>query len=112
MFHALPAKLRHWRSLIRIACVLAVAMASILHVAADFRSVQAGSLAVSAAPSDADRSADIAAEACHVCAVVAYFSSDQKMDVAGSAAAIPPGRALRLFAFQQAATTPPPRVLT
>ena len=109
MIQAARARLRHWGDLIRVACVVAVAFASVMHVAADFRSMQAGPLAVSAAQSDADRPADVAAEACHACAVVAYFASAQKMDVAVPAAVIPPGRAPRLLAFRQATTTPPPR---
>ncbi len=92
--------------------MVAVAMASILHAAADFRSIQADTLAVGAAQSDADRSADVAAEACHSCAVVAFFAAAQILEGTSVAGAIPPGRALHLFAFQQPTTAPPPRPLT
>lgn len=113
VFHAVRASLCYFRSLIRVACVVAVAMAGILHVAADFRSVQADYPAVSAAQPDADRSAaDATVEACHSCAVVAFFASGQNLEAAAIAGAIPSGRAVHLFAFQQAATAPPPRALT
>ncbi len=88
-------------------------MAGVLHLVADFRSVQADSLAVSAAQSDVDRSAaDATAEACHSCSVVAFFAADQILEGTAVAGAIPPGRALHLFAFQQPTTAPPPRTLT
>lgn len=113
MFHAVRAKLRHLRFLIRMACVVAVAMASILHVAADFRSVQTDTLAVGAAQSDADRlAADATLEACHSCAVVALFASGQNLESMIGVGAIPSGRALHMFAFRQPATAPPPRILT
>ena len=113
MFHALRAKLRHFRSLIRLTCVVAVAMASILHIAVDFRSIQANTLTVGAAQSDADRSAaDATVEACHSCAVVALFASDQNLEGTSGAGAIPAGRALHMFAFRQPAVAPPPRVPT
>lgn len=106
-------KLSHVRQLIRLACVMAVAMASILHVAADFRSVQSDTLLVSAAPSDADRSAaEATVEACHSCAVVALFATTQNLAGTRIAGEIPTGRALHMFAFRQLATAPPPRILT
>lgn len=93
--------------------MVAVAMASILHVAADFRSVQSGTLSVSAVPSDADRSAaEATVEACHTCAVVALFATGQTVEGMRIAGEIPAGRALHMFAFRQPATAPPPRTLT
>lgn len=113
VLHVYRARLRHLRSLIRVACVVVVAMASILHVTADFRSVQADTLAVGAAQSDADRSsADVTVEACHSCAVVAFFSTSQSLEGTLVAGAIPAGRVLHVFAFRQPATAPPPRTLT
>jgi hypothetical protein len=113
VFNDFRARLRHFRSLIRIACVVAVAMASVIHVAADFRSIQADRLSVSTAQPDADRSAaEATAEACHSCVVVALFASGQNLEGGIVAGAIPAGRALHVFTFRQPATAPPPRTLT
>ena len=113
MFHAAHAKLRHWRHLIKVACVVAVAMASIMHLVADFRSVQTDTLSVAAAKSDTDRSAaDRTTEACHSCAVVALFAATQNLEVTSIAEAIPAGRALHMFTFRQPLKAPPPRALT
>lgn len=92
---------------------MAVAMASILHVAADFRSAQADTLSVGPALADADRSvAGAAVEACHSCAVEAFFSTSQSLVGTAVAGAIPASRALHVFTFRQLATAPPPRTLT
>ena len=92
---------------------MAVAMASILHVAADFRSIRSDTLSVSAAQSDADRlAADATVEACHTCAVVALFATGQTLEGTSISGEIPAGRALHMFAFRQPATAPPPRTLT
>ncbi len=102
----------HLRQLIGLACVMAVAMASILHVAGDFSSVPSDTLSVSAAQADADRSAaDAAVEACHSCAVGAFLATGQNLEGTVVAGAIPAGRALHMFAFRQPATAPPPRTL-
>jgi len=111
--HVIRVKLTYVSQLIRLACVMAVAMASILHVAADFRSVPADPLAVGAAQSDADRSAaEAIVEACHSCAVEAFFSTGQSLVGTAVAGAIPASRALHVFTFRQPATAPPPRTLT
>ncbi|MBX9944153.1 MAG: hypothetical protein K2Y40_08750 [Reyranella sp.] len=85
-------------------------MASILHVGADFRSVQADYLAVGAAQPDADRSAtDATVEACHSCAVVAFPAIGQSLEGMTVVGPIPAGPALHLFTFRQPAVAPPPR---
>lgn len=113
VIHAIRMKLHHCKSLIRVTCVVAVAMASILHVAGDFTSVRADMLSVGVSQTDADRSAaDTTVEACHSCAVVAFFSTSQSLEGTIVAGAIPAGRALHVFAFRQPATAPPPRTLT
>lgn len=100
------------RQLIGLACVMAVAMASILHVAGDFSPISSDTLSIGAAEADADRSvADAAVEACHSCAVGAFLATGQNLEGTTVTGAIPAGRALHMFAFRQPATAPPPRTL-
>lgn len=111
--HVIGVKLDHLRQLIRLACVMAVAMASILHVVGDFSSIRTDMLSVGAPQSDADRSAaEATVEACHSCAVVALLATGQNLEGTRIAGEIPTGRALHMFAFRQPATAPPPRTLT
>ncbi len=92
---------------------MAVAMASILHVAGDSSSVPSDTLSIGVAEADADRSAaDATVESCHSCAVGAFLATGQNLGGTVVTGAIPAGPALHMFAFRQPATAPPPRTLT
>lgn len=108
------AGLAYAKTLIRVACVLAIAMASVSHVVADFTSVQAGPLSVSAVQAEGDGLSDTAGnvERCHTCAVVAFMVAIQAGGSDLVTASIPDGRLLPLSSVQLPATAPPPRALT
>jgi hypothetical protein len=105
--------LQHWKTLIRVACVVAVAVTSIAHVVADFTMVNAAPISVVAMQPDADGSCDstTAVERCHSCCVVSFlaFAGSFRREIAGDA--VPDGRLLHLFSFRQPLTAPPPRTL-
>ena len=108
------ASLAYWKTLIRVVCVLAIAVASVSHVVADFTSVQAGPLTVSAVQADGDGPSDTGSvvERCHSCAVVSFMVAIQASGRDIVAGLIPDGRSLHLSSFQLPATAPPPRALT
>lgn len=94
-------------------CVVAVAMASVLHVVVDVRPAHADTLSVSAAQTDKDhRTADGVVEACHSCAVVSFLVANQGAEHELIDRPIPAGRSLHFFSFTQSATAPPPKALT
>lgn len=108
------AALRRWKTLIRVVCVVAVAMASVSHVVADFTAANASPLAmltVVSEDTDGPRDATTAVERCHYCSVVPFLTVadvGRQHVVTGS---IPEGRLLHLFSFRQPITAPPPRAL-
>lgn len=108
------AGLAYWKTLIRVGCVLAIAMASVTHVVVDFSSAPAGPLSVSAAQADADGPSDAGGcvERCHSCSVVSFLVVIQAGGHDVVAGLIPDGRLLHLSSFQPPATAPPPRALT
>jgi hypothetical protein len=108
------AGMAYWKTLIRISCVLAIAVTSVSHVVADFTSVQAGSLSVSFTQTDADSPSDSGScvERCHFCSVVSFMVAIQASGHDVVAGLIPDGRLLHLSSIQLPATAPPPRALT
>jgi hypothetical protein len=108
------AGLAYWKTLIRVACMLAIAVASVSHVVADAASVPPSPLTVSATPAGGDGPSDSAGtvERCHACAVVAFMVAIQSTGRDVVAATIPDGRLLPLSSVQLPAIAPPPRALT
>jgi hypothetical protein len=104
----------YWKTLIRVCCVLAIAMASISHVVADFTSVQTGPLSICAVQADADDPSGTGsvAERCHSCAVVSFVVAIQANERGIVAGLIPDGQLLHLSSFRLPAIAPPPRALT
>ena len=105
------------KSLVRWICVIAVALASILHVDTPFgdAAVAAASpastgLGISASQDD-NRGGDhqVAAERCHLCAVTAFVSVATPVVREPGAEIVPSGRASPLVSVEQQATAPPPR---
>ena len=103
--------LQHWKTLVRVACVVAIALGSISHVLADFASADAAPVTVVAVQPDADGSCDstTVVERCHSCCVVSFLTMAASSRGEIAAGAVPGGRLLHLFAFRQATTAPPPR---
>jgi hypothetical protein len=99
------------KSLVRWICVIAVAVAGILHVDAPFASSPAsGGLAISAAQ-DGGRTGDhqLTSERCHLCAVTAFVSVATPVIGAPGNPVVPPGPASRLVSVEPQAIAPPPR---
>jgi len=105
--------LQHWKTLVRVACVVAIALGSISHVVADYASANAAPVSVVAWQADADGSGNstTVVERCHSCCVVPFLTMAAGSQEEIAAGAVPDGRLLRLFSFQQPLTAPPPRAL-
>jgi hypothetical protein len=100
------------KSLVRWICVIAVALASILHVDAAVAASLPASTGLSiSAPQDDDRAGDhqVASERCHLCAVTAFVSVATTIVRVSGNPIVPSGRASRLVSVDQQATAPPPR---
>jgi hypothetical protein len=106
--------LEHWKTLVRVACVVAIALGSISHVVADFASANVAPVSVVAVQPDADGSCDSTTviERCHSCCVVSFLTVAVGSREEIAAGAVPDGRLLYLFSFRQPITAPPPRALT
>jgi hypothetical protein len=106
--------LQHWKTLVRVACVVAIALGSISHVVADLASANAAPVSVVALQPDADGSSDstIVVERCHACCVVPFLTVAAGSREEIATGAVPAGRLLHLSSFRQPITAPPPRALT
>ena len=99
-------------SLVRWICVIAVALASLLHVDAAVAASSPASTGLGiSAPQDDDRAGDhqVASERCHLCAVTAFVSVATPVVREPGTAIVPSGRASPLVSVEQQATAPPPR---
>jgi hypothetical protein len=104
--------LQHWKTFVRVACVVAIALGSISHVVADFASASMAPVSVVALQPDADDSCDsTVVERCHSCCVVSFLTVAAVTREEIAAGAVPDGRSLHLFSFRQPITAPPPRPL-
>lgn len=98
------------KSLVRLVCALAVAMASVLHVDAVFASSPANCVVFSASQDDDQGTDDqLVSERCHFCSVTAMASFVTPAAMEATCPTVPSGRARRLIAFQLPTTAPPPR---
>lgn len=100
------------RGLVRWICVIAVALASIVHVDAAFAaSSPASDGPAFSAPQESGRSGDhqIASERCHLCAVTAFASIAAPVVREPGTPTVPSGRASPLVPVEPQATAPPPR---
>jgi hypothetical protein len=104
--------LQHWKALVRVACVVAMASGSVSHVVADFSSANAAPIVI--VQSDAKGACDssIVVEQCHACCVVPFLTVAAVSRDTTAAGAVPDGHLPHLFAFRQPLTAPPPRLLT
>ncbi len=96
------------KSLVQFICVLAVAMASILHVDASLASSPAECAVVSVSQDDDQGTDQIASESCHFCSVTA-FAKFAAPAVDAESAPLPHLRSRQLIAFERPATAPPPK---
>lgn len=92
-------------------CVLSLAIASVLHVANDFRanSFDLGQIAVSNAPNDVGDESGKAAESCHSCSVASYFSAAPSVFVASISSGVPEGRLIQVSDVSRRIAGPPPK---
>jgi hypothetical protein len=97
------------KSLVRFICVLAVAMASILHVDASFASAPAECAKISLSQDDDQGTDRIASERCHFCSVTALENLAAPAAVDMGRAPVPHFRSRKLIAFERPATAPPPK---
>ncbi|MBI2741986.1 MAG: hypothetical protein HYX38_36300 [Rhodospirillales bacterium] len=97
------------KSLVQFICVLAVAMASILHVDASFASSPAECAVVSVSQDDDQGTDQIASEPCHFCSVTAFANLAAPAVVDAGSAPVPHLRSRQLIAFERPATAPPPK---
>jgi hypothetical protein len=100
------------KSLVRWICMIAVALASILHVDATFAATSPASngLSISASQDDG-RTGDhqLGSERCHMCAVTAFVSVATPIVRAPGNPVVAPGPASPLVSVDQRAIAPPPR---
>lgn len=103
--------LRTGKKVTQFLCVLALAMASIVHVCLDARSVDAGAPVFAMATDDASHAGDAAGagERCHSCSVVPGVVLAIVTRGDAPAAPIPPGSFLQVHSFLQPTDAPPPR---
>lgn len=99
------------KSLVRWICLIAVALASILHVDSGFASTPSGGSSGISASQDGDRAGDhqIASERCHLCAVTAFAAIATPAVREPGNPIVPPERASPLVSVEPQATAPPPR---
>lgn len=97
------------KSLVQFICVLAVAMASILHVDASLASSPAECAVVSVSQDDDQGTDQIASESCHFCSVTAFAKFAAPAAVDAESAPVPHLRSRQLIAFEGPATAPPPK---
>lgn len=93
----------------RLACVLALAMASILHVNVESWPPQADSTVITTTQADQRADAGSVGETCHSCSVDSFLDMATPVDAALTPPGVPEGRLWHPLVFAQRATAPPPR---
>ncbi len=93
----------------RLACVLALAMASILHVNVEPWPPQAASTIITTAQNDQRADGGSVGETCHSCSVDPFLDMAPPMDAAVTPSGVPEGRLWHPLIFAQRAAAPPPR---
>lgn len=95
----------------RMLCVLSLALASVLHVAGDFRSTfpDLGQTVVSIAPDGQGTDGSLTAEVCHSCSVASYFSAGTPGFAASTSHVVPEGRLVQVFPVSLRIVGPPPK---
>jgi len=98
---------------VRLACIVAIALASIAHVGLDFRDIPVDRLAVVAdvmsAPSDNSTDTSTTAERCHSCSIVPFVVALQIVGIDILTPSVVTRRSPALVGFEQPSTAPPPR---
>ncbi len=93
----------------RLACVLALAMASILHVNVEKWPSGTESTVITTAQDDHRTDGGSVGEACHSCSVVSFLDMTPPVGALAMPSGIPEGRLWNPLVFAQQATAPPPR---
>lgn len=97
------------KNLVQWICLLAVAMASILHVDASFATMGPDRIMFSMPQEDDQESGDqVVSERCHLCSVTA-IASVVTVAVEPACPTVPSSRARSLIAFKSPTTAPPPK---
>lgn len=92
-------------------CVVALAIASVLHVVNDFRasSLELSQTAISGAADDRGTDGGSISEACHTCSIAPYFNAASPAYVAPASADVPEGRRIQMSAVSLRIAGPPPK---
>ena len=101
--------LRRGVDFLRLACVLLLACASVLHVVLDFQSLRGDVTMVTSVQGDSGSHDGASAETCHSCSVVSFLEVASPVPVVVPVPVVPEGRQPHRAAFSFALTAPPPR---
>lgn len=94
---------------LRLACVLALAMASILHVTVEPWPPQADSTFITTTQDDQRADGGSVGETCHSCSVVSFLDMVTPVGASLTPSGVPEGHLWEPLVFAQRATAPPPR---
>ena len=96
---------------VRMLCIVSLAMASVLHVANDFRanSLVQVETTVSSAADDLGTDGAPVSEACHSCSIAPYLDAVFPVTVVATTAEVPEGRLVQVSAVSRNITGPPPK---
>lgn len=112
VFHRVILTIKRGKNLVRMLCVVSLALASISHVVADFQAAnQPPSQTVVLNPQE-DQGPDSPrlAEVCHSCSVVSFVEVLAGAYVAAvTASEVPAGRLMRVSVYSQRLIAPPPK---
>ncbi len=112
VFHRVALAIKRGKTLVRMLCVVSLALASILHVVTDFQAVNQprGQTVVSNPQDDQGPEAPKLAEACHSCSIVSFVEVSAAAYVAAvTASEVPAGRLMRVSVYSQRLIAPPPK---
>lgn len=93
----------------RLACVMALAMASILHVNVEKWPPSTDSTVITTDQDEQRTDGGSVGEACHTCSVVSFLDMAPPVGAAVISSGVPEGRLWNPLVFAQQATAPPPR---
>jgi hypothetical protein len=108
-FHQFARLCQQGARFVRLACVLALAMASILHGIVEPWPPLADSTVITTAQDDQRTDGGSVGEACHSCSVDSFLDVAPPVGAALMPSGVPEGRLWKPLVFAQRATAPPPR---
>jgi hypothetical protein len=108
-FHQFARLCQQGARFVRLACVFALAMASILHVNVEKWPPSTESSVITTAQDEHRADSGSVGETCHSCSVVSFLAAAPPAGGPVMPSGVPEGRLWNPLAFAQQATAPPPR---